>query len=381
VTNYMRALGLGTLPRAPLRVWYPPRARRYKAMVRASMQGLGFCGCGGAGCNLSDAAQAQSAVNYAAIGAKAGTLVPGIGNIVGAVAGLVLGAVLGRKKPVRASGQQVQQCRVLVQEYQSAAAQSPNLPLPIDLAALKDLNWCLMALYGPDIRLKDPRFFDGNFLDLVQIARNMVRAIFTTPIGATVNIAETVNKIGKQTFRSSGLTFANPPFTNLQAFARDTFLPVAIAYCQQTAGKGAGGCSGLYNRPEFARWLFDLLGFIAATELPQIPAEDLNRPAPEAPAAPAPLPTPTLSPPSTSTPAPPQPLPSAQPIPQPIPQAPPAPVSTSTSSAPSRRSAPAQPMQAGLGGNMPLLLGALGAGFFLMTRPEPRRRSGARRRG
>lgn len=380
MVNYVRALGLGTLPRPPLRVWYPPRARRYQPLVRETVQGLGLC-CG-SGCSLGDAAQTQSAVSMAAAGAKAGSIVPGIGNVVGAIAGLAIGALLAQKKPVRPSGQQVAQCKVLLQEYQGAAAQSPSLPLPLDLAALKDLNWCMMALYGTDVRLKDPRYFDGSFTDLVQIARNMVRAIFTTPIGATVNIAETVNKIGKQTFRSSGLTFSNPPFTNLQAFARDTLLPVAIAYCQQTAGKGAGGCPTLYNRPEFGRWLFDLLGYVAATELPQVRAEDLNRPAPEAPAAPAPLPTPTPSPPSTSTPAPPlNPLPTATLVPQPIPQAPPAPIIVQVPSGPPSAAQPMPaPMQAGAGGNVPLLLGALGAAVFLFAMPTPRSRGTRRRR-
>lgn len=377
MANYMRALG--AIPRAQLQVWYPPRARRHKALVRETVQGLGLC-CGG-GCALGDAAQAQGAVKMAAMGAKAGSIVPGIGNVVGAIAGLVVGALLGKKKPVRASGAQVAQCQVLMQEYASAAAQSPALPLPVDLAALKDLNWCMMALYGPDIRLKDPRFFDGNFTDLTKIAQNMVRAIFTTPIGATVNIAETVNKIGKQTFRSSGLTFSNPPFTNLKAFARDTFQPVAIAYCQQAAGKGAGGCPTLYTRPEFSRWLFDLLGYVAATELPQVRAEDLNRPEPEAAPAPAPLPTPTSSPAPTPIAPPPQPLPTAtlQPQPLPVPMPEPKIQIVQVPSAPAAQPAPAPSVQAGAGSNVnPLLLGALGAGFFLMAMPT--RSSGTRRR-
>lgn len=380
MANYMRALGLAAIPRAPLTVWYPPAARRYKRLVRETVQGLGCAA--GCGCALGDTAQAQSAVSMAATGAKAGSIIPGIGNVVGAIAGLVLGAVLGKKKPVRASGAQVAQCKQLLQEYASATAASPDLPLPLDLAALKDLNWCMMAVYGYDIRLKDPRFFDGNFTDLTAIARNMVRAIFTTPIGATVNIAETVNKIGKQTFRSSGLTFTNPPFTNLKAFARDTFAPVAIAYCQQAAGKGAGGCPTLYNRPEFARWLFDLIGYIAATELPQVNVADLNRPEPPpVTSSPSPLPSSPSAPPPQPQAPPAQPLPTPVLVPQPVPQAQPSPIVVHVPSAqPQPTAQPLAPVQAGLGGNVPLLIGALGAMFFLM-RPAPRyRSSGARRR-
>lgn len=221
--------------------------------------------------------QAASAASYAASGAKLGSaIIPGIGTVIGAVVGAIVGWLSAKKKPVRPTAQQLADCKALLTEYSGYAAQMPTTPIPLDEAQLKNLNWCLQAYYGKDIKNLDPRFFDGSFTDLLAIARSLVKAIYNTPVGGTVQVSETVNKVRGQTFRSSGISFTNPAFTSIQVFSETKFLDVAIQYCDQTAGKGRGGCPGLYNRPEYRRWLMDLFGFAARTELPNISEDDLK---------------------------------------------------------------------------------------------------------
>ncbi len=226
---------------------------------------------------LGDAAQTQSAVTYAATFAKAGSIVPGVGTVIGAVFGAAVGFFTGKKPPPRPSAQQMDECKAIVGEYMRAASENSSTPIPLDEAQLKQMNWCLQAFYGAsDIRNKDPRFFDGNFVDLMAIAKDVVLKIYNTPIGQPVNVSETVNKIRGQTFKSSGISFTNPPFTDLKSFARDVFTGVAIAHCKQTAGKGAGGCEQFYGRPEYQRLFYDILGYAARTLLPNISEADFR---------------------------------------------------------------------------------------------------------
>lgn len=226
---------------------------------------------------LGDAAQTQSAISLGASGAKAGSIVPGVGTVIGFVAGAAVGFFLGKKPPPRPSGQEIAECRDILAQYATAASQNPDTPIPLDESQLKKMNWCLQAIYGAaDIKNKDPRYFDGNFVDLMAMTKDIVMKIYNTPIGGTVNVAETMQKIRKQTFRSAGISFQNPPFTDLKSFARDVFTGVAIAHCKQTAGKGAGGCEQFYRRPEYQRLFYDMLGYAARTLLPNISEADFR---------------------------------------------------------------------------------------------------------
>lgn len=271
--------------------------------------GLGACGCNGLGDIDSDVAlipvssraavrnaillfqgnqnanrldglgtseQAQGAAQGAAAGAKAGSIIPVVGTVIGAVIGAIAGWALTKKKPVRPTAEQKQACQAEVSEYMQYASEMGAAPLPLDEAALKHLNWCYMALYGADIKNLDPRYFDGNFVDLMNIAKDIVRKIYATKVGDTVQIVGTTNKIRGQTFKSAGLTFVNPTFTNLRDFTQRTFGPMAIEYCTQTAGKGSGGCGNLYQRPEFQRLLYDMIACAARQVLPNISEADLR---------------------------------------------------------------------------------------------------------
>lgn len=225
---------------------------------------------------LSDTQQAQTAAGYAATGAKIGSIVPGIGTVIGAVVGAVVGWLSAKKKPVRATNEQIQQCKVIVNEYMGYAAQLPSQPIPLDLKQLTDLNWCLAAFYGPAIGLRDPRWFNPGFTDgWVPIAKKIVRAIYETPVGATVNLASfTLRDPKGRTLTFKGFSFTNPVFTDLKSFADQYFSSAVISFCQNTAGKGS--CPDYLNHPEWKRLMYDLLGWAARTELPNISESDLR---------------------------------------------------------------------------------------------------------
>lgn len=227
---------------------------------------------------MTDTARVQSAGQYAALGAKAGSIIPVVGTVIGAVVGAVVGWLATKKKPVRATAEQIAQCRSLVNEYMGYATQMPNQPIPMDQEQLRQLNWCIDALYGSKIGLRDPRFFDPDVAGmLIPIARQVVRKIYETPVGATVNLDQISFRVGRQTFKSSGLSFINPAFTDLKTFCDTYFIPMMVQMCKQTAGKGAGGCEAYYGQqPELRRWFYDLLGWAARTELPNISEEDLK---------------------------------------------------------------------------------------------------------
>lgn len=227
---------------------------------------------------MTDTARIQSAGQTAALGAKAGSIIPVVGTVIGAVVGAVVGWLATKKKPPRPSPQQVAECKALLNEYMSFAGQMPTQPIPLDQEQLRQLNWCLDALYGSKVGLKDPRYFDPDVAAIfIPMAKQIVRLIYETPVGATVSLGKLSVKIGKQTFSFAGYSFVNPAFTNLKNFCDDYFVPIAVQLCKETAGKGAGGCDAYYGQtPEFRRWLFDLLGWAARTELPNISEADLS---------------------------------------------------------------------------------------------------------
>lgn len=226
---------------------------------------------------LGTTEQAQSAASLAATGAKVGSIIPGIGTVIGAVVGAVVGWLGAKRPPPRPSAQQIAECKSLLSEYMGYAGQMPDKPIPLEKEQLRQLNWCMDAIYGGKVGLKDPRFFDPDFEGtFVPMARAVVKAIYETPVGGTVNLAAIAFKFKGQTFATKGYSFVNPQFTNLKTFCDQYFIPMAVQMCKETAGKGAGGCQSYYGEtPEFRRWLYDLLGWAARTELPNISEADL----------------------------------------------------------------------------------------------------------
>lgn len=227
---------------------------------------------------LGSTEQTQGAAAGATTGAKVGSIVPGIGTVIGAAIGAVVGWLSTKKKPVRATAQQVADCRALVAEYMNFARQSPSQPIPLDRQQLIDLNWCAQALYGSDVGLRDPRWFNPGFTDgLIPMARLAVKKIYETPVGKNVDLPEFSFKDPKgRVLKFKGFSFVNPQFTDLKTFTDNYFSKAAISFCENTAGKGAGGCPKLYGHEEWKRLLYDLLAWAAREELPNISEADLK---------------------------------------------------------------------------------------------------------
>lgn len=228
---------------------------------------------------FGDAAQTQTAATYAATGAKVGSIIPVIGTVIGAVVGAVVGWLSAKPKPVRPTAQQIADCKNLLSEYGSFAAQMPDAPLPMDKAQLLEIHWCLQAIYGGKyIGVKDPRWFNpGAEAALFPAALQLVKKIYETPVGATVSIdAITFNDPKGRKLSFQGFNFVNPQFTDLKTFTEQYWMPMAIQYCQNTAGKGAPGCPDYYHLPEFKRWLYDVIAWAARTTLPNISEADLK---------------------------------------------------------------------------------------------------------
>jgi hypothetical protein len=231
-----------------------------------------------AGYYLGDTQQTSAAMSGASAGAKAGSVIlPGIGTAIGAVVGAVVGWLSTKKKPVRASAAQVEQCRATLAEYMEFAAQSPNHAIPMDWTRILELNWCFQAVYGAETALRDPRWFNQGFEAVLKpIALDIVRKIYSTPVGATVNLGAINAKDSKgKPMSFPGFEFTNPVFTNIKELSARYFEEVTVKVCQGNAGKGAGGCITQYNRAEWKRLAFDMMGWAARTALPNISEADL----------------------------------------------------------------------------------------------------------
>jgi hypothetical protein len=228
---------------------------------------------------LGDTAQATSAAQSSATLAKVGSAIwPGVGTVIGAVVGAVVGWLGSKKPPVRPSPQQIAECKARISDYMNFAAEMPDQAIPLDKAQLLELHWCLQAIYGGHyIGVKDYRWFNpGVEAALIPAAQQLVRKIYETPVGQQVAIDTITFKDPKgRTLSFKGFSFTNPQFTNLKTFTEQVWLPMAVQYCENTAGKGAPGCAEYYRTPEFRRWLYDVIGWAARTELPNISEADL----------------------------------------------------------------------------------------------------------
>jgi hypothetical protein len=219
-------------------------------------------------------AQETGAMQGAAAGAKAGSIVPIVGTVIGAVIGALAGYILAKNHDVRPSKGQIADCQGKVAEYMKNAAQSPAQPMPLTLDALKDLNWCMMALWGSDIGNKDPRYFDGNFTDTVAMARKVVHAIYETPVGQKVDFTFATAAVEQFASKQLSGAFVNPPFTNLADFTDNVWDGIVVQYCIDQTREA--GCGKLFTRHEYRRLVYDIIGAVAQAELPNISEADLQ---------------------------------------------------------------------------------------------------------
>lgn len=243
--------------------------KMFAAARRTAAQGTGMNGFG-------NTQQASGAASGAAAGAKVGSIVPGIGTIIGAVVGAIVGWLAAKPKPVRATAAQVAQCKSMLTEYMSIASQSPNAPLPMEWTQLLDMNWCYQAIYGAEIKLKDPRWFNPGFESGLRVmAIEIVKKIYETPVGGTVNLDAVSFKDPKgRKIAFGSYSFVNPVFTDLKTFSANYFEKIDLAFCQATASGGSGGCAAQRAHPEWKRLLYDLLAWAARTTLPNISEAD-----------------------------------------------------------------------------------------------------------
>lgn len=260
--------GLGATPR-PTGVMLPVSNRVAVAAAVRRFQGRSNTLAG----YLGDSAQTSAAVSGASAGAKAGSIIPGVGTVIGAFVGAVVGWLSAKKKPVRATAEQVAQCQTETAAYMAYAAEYPTTPLPLELTQIKDMTWCGAAIHGAMVKLKDPRFFLGGFDERTEICRQIVRKVYATKVGDTVEITglSFTDAKGKK-ISLPGTSFVNKPFTSILELTERVLIPLEIANC---APWGKGACSDYVNLPLIKRTLFDLMGYAARTALPNISEADL----------------------------------------------------------------------------------------------------------
>jgi hypothetical protein len=225
---------------------------------------------------LGDTQQATGAASTAASFAKVGTAIwPGIGTAIGVIVGAVVGWLSAKKKPVRASSQQVAQCKAMLDEYMSMAAQIPNDVMPLDMEMLRQLLWCLHAVYGAEVKLRDPRFFlSGHEGASFAMAKRIVLSVYETPVNQVVKLASIPWKDPKgRTITSPGFEFINKQFTSVKELATRTLQQFEVDQCQPWAG---AACAGYWARAVASRLVYDMLGYFALKELPNISEADLS---------------------------------------------------------------------------------------------------------
>lgn len=222
---------------------------------------------------IGNTEQTQGAAAGAATGAKAGSIIPGVGTVIGAFVGAVVGWLAAKSKPVRATAEQLAQCQTLTTEYMGYAAQYPTSPLPLELPQIKDLIWCGNAIHGAMVKLKDPRFFTSGFDEKIAAARQIVRKVYETPVGQTIEITglKFTDAKGRK-IDLPGISFVNQPFVSILELTQRVMVPFEIKNCEPW---GKGACTPYFDIPLIRRTLFDLLGYAARTELPNISEADL----------------------------------------------------------------------------------------------------------
>lgn len=216
------------------------------------------------GAAIGSAVGVASTSGLVAAYASIGSIVPGIGTVIGAVVGLVAGWLMGKKKPVRASKQQVADCKKLLAEYEQMILAMPDEPIPMDRKQLEELHWCIQAVYGHQWGTKDPRWFNVGYVQFLDIAKSVVRQVYETPVGAQVVVPQKDFKDPKgRKLNIPGFEFKNPVFTSTRNLARD--------YMGTFYRHAAQGPANLVQR-----LIWDSVAWAAREALPNISEADLR---------------------------------------------------------------------------------------------------------
>ncbi len=265
-----------------LRITYPGASGQYRGIVRATLGGLG-CDCVSHG--LGDTAQVQSAAGGASQGATAGSAIwPGVGTVIGAVAGAIYGYLKGRKKPMRPSRQDKENCRNVMNDYKNLIEPYPNQAIG---GALPEES--IKAVWMCDEMINqgttpNPLYLEGNWLVAKEMAIEAVKKTFTTPAGSTILLTTKGrrDRAGKL-FREVNETWVNGEANSMNAIAtrlNSFFLKGCLSYHKP------GVCDPLNSRPLWRHMVLDLVAWAAATQIPQVQLpSDPNATLPGAPAA------------------------------------------------------------------------------------------------
>lgn len=307
---------------------YPGNSDRYRALVRSNLSGLG-CACRASGlAGLGDTAQVQSTAQYASLGAKAGSVIPGVGTIIGGAIGAVYGAIKGKKKPTRPSRQDKENCRAVMKDYENLIAPYPNQAIggALPEESIKAVWMCDEMVNAGTT--PNPLYLEGNWLLAKEMAIEAVTKTFNTPAGSPILLTTKGrrDRAGKL-FREVNETWTNGEANTLNAIAAKLasfFNKGCLSYHK------ASKCDPINSRPLWRHMVLDLVAWAAATQIPQvvIPANP-DAALPGAPSAPAPQPV-------TAVPAAPPPV--SQPVP--LPSAPAAPLPGAVSPVPAAPGAP-----------------------------------------
>lgn len=214
-----------------------------------------------------------TAYSFAEVGSA---ILPGVGTVFGAVVGAVVGWV-GQKKPVRASAEQVQQCQQLLSEYMGYARQMPTQPIPLDQTQLGQMHWCINAVHGSRVKLKDPRYFNAGFDNgIIPMARALVQAVYNTPVGQEVRLDAVTFKDPKgRSVSYPQYNFINKQFISIAELADRVFYPLWVKTCE-VGRKDPQVCDPYFQTPELKRLVYDVLGWAAREMLPNISEDDLK---------------------------------------------------------------------------------------------------------
>lgn len=206
--------------------------------------GLNGCGCtmGTLGINVQSTTQT---VSYVSMGAKIGSVVPGIGTAIGAVVGGVYAAlkhILGNHD-VRVAAADVNACRTMLGQYMQAAAMAgPNGALGAQLTVdqFGKLFYCLLAAYGSDFAYVDPRFFGVFWLLADGMAKQIAKAATSLPPGSSFALAKVSAKSDHgEVYTFGPATVTLPSVVTLQTLGA-LLNSLMARFCGPEGGRSAG---------------------------------------------------------------------------------------------------------------------------------------------
>lgn len=242
---------------------------------------------GSLGCACSDrptfkglGSASQSIIGGASTGASIGqTLIPipGVGAAVGAVMGAVTGELknlFGTNKDVRASAGDIAKCQQMLTQYLDTARQAGGpIGAKLGLDQLQQIHWCIMAVKGKIVGNLDPRYFDGEFIMMQDMGKQLAQGIFSNPVGATITLKPADYNVPgrKYPIQSAAWTLSNPGPIPVQKLTTQYFAPAVLQMCKNTSSKGAPGCPELHALPEFKQLMLDIMDYELSVYAPRTP--------------------------------------------------------------------------------------------------------------